>query len=335
VRTAGRDADKEGVARRIALPAALVLALLAFVPSAGARSYAPPNGNVLLGVAGRAQTDAFATAHGRQPAVFQTFVMFGGPFEYGFANAQRLGAAPMLHISTADGPDAREVVTPRGIAQGEADDWLVAFQRRAADAGGPVYVRLMGEMNGHWNQYSAYGPGGRRDAAHSTAWFRKAWKRVTVILRGGPGVDARLKALHLKPLGRGDLATAQIAMVWCPQVAGAPDVPGNAPRAYWPGGRFVDWVSTDFYSKFPNFAGLERFYRAFGGKPFAFGEWAIWDRDDPGFVRRLFGWVRSHPRVKMLVYNQGHIKGGPFDLARFPQSSRAIRAQTRGARYGS
>jgi hypothetical protein len=93
-------------------------------------------------------------------------------------------------------------------------------------------------------------------------------------------------------------------------------------------------VATDFYSKFPNFAGLERFYREFGGKPFAFGEWAIWDQDNPRFVEQLFGWVRSHPRVRMLVYNQGARVGGPFDLGRFPASVRAIRKATRSARYG-
>jgi hypothetical protein len=88
-------------------------------------------------------------------------------------------------------------------------------------------------------------------------------------------------------------------------------------------------VATDFYSRFPNFAGLERFYRAFGGKPFAFGEWALWDRDDPAFVHRLFGWVRSHPRVRMMVYNQGAQRGGPFDLGRYPRSRAAIRTETR------
>jgi hypothetical protein len=34
----------------------------------------------------------------------------------------------------------------------------------------------------------------------------------------------------------------------------------------------------------------------------------------------------------MMVYNQGGT-GGPFDLARFPRSTRAIRAATRGARF--
>jgi hypothetical protein len=188
-------------------------------------------------------------------------------------------------------------------------------------------------MNAHWNPYSAYGASGRRDAAHSTRWFKRAWKRMAVILRGGARVDAQLRALRLPPTGRGGLPAARVALVWCPQVAGAPDVPGNAPRAYWPGSRWVDWVSTDFYSRFPNFSGLERFYRAFGGKPFALGEWALWGRDDPAFVHRLFGWVGSHRRVRMLVYNQGSVVGGPFDLGRFPRSRAALRAVTRKHRF--
>jgi hypothetical protein len=311
-----------------------LLAALLVAPAAAARPYLAPHGGVSLGVAGRAQTGDYVRAHGREPAVFQTFVMFGGPVDYAFARAASLGAAPMLHISTADGPGAPERVTPKGIATGAMDGWLVALQAKAAAAGGPVYLRPMGEMNGYWNQYSAYGQHGRRDAAHSTRWFKRAWRRIAIVMRGGPAVDAQLAAQHLPPLGRGPLPNAQVAMVWCPQVAGAPDVPGNAPKAYWPGARYVDWVATDFYSKFPNFAGLERFYGQFGGKPFAFGEWAIWDRDDPVFVKRLFGWVGSHPRVRMLVYNQGARHGGPFDLARYPAASRAIRHATRSARFG-
>jgi hypothetical protein len=324
-------ADRGAMTRRIVLATLAVFAVLA--PAASALPYAPPAGKVALGVAGRAETGAFVAAHGRQPSVFQTFVMFRGPIDYAFERADNLGAAPMLHISTADGPDAREVVTPKGIALGEVDRWLVDLQARAAAADGPVYLRVMGEMNGHWNQYSAYGPAGRRNDAHSTRWFKQAWRRIAIIMRGGPRIDAKLRYNKLPPLGRGDLPTARVALVWCPQVAGAPDVPGNAPKAYWPGAKWVDWVATDFYSKFPNFTGLERFYQQFGGKPFAFGEWAIWDSDNPGFATRFFAWVRSHKRVKMLIYNQGHIRGGPFDLGRFPASTRAIRAATRSSRY--
>ena len=82
---------------------------------------------------------------------------------------------------------------------------------------------------------------------------------------------------------------------WVPQTRGTPDIPANMPRAYWPGGEYVDWVGTDFYSRFPNFHWLDDFYRDFPGKPFVFGEWALWGADDPGFVNRLFGWIGEPP----------------------------------------
>ena len=71
--------------------------------------------------------------------------------------------------------------------------------------------------------------------------------------------------------------------------------------------KYVDWVGTDFYSKFPNFTDLETFYDDFPTKPFVFGEWALWDGDDPAFVHRFFDWVNGHKRVRMLLYNQGNL----------------------------
>src|SRR5207244_10004052 len=124
-----------------------------------------------------------------------------------------------------------------------------------------------------------------RGRPHSTAMFRQAWRRAVIVVRGGPlaAIDAKLRALHLPPLHgvRDGLARVPVAFVWSPQVAGAPDTAANSPAAYWPGAAYVDWVGTDFYSKFPNWAGLERFYNSSRGKPFAFGEWALWGRDDP------------------------------------------------------
>jgi hypothetical protein len=114
-------------------------------------------------------------------------------------------------------------------------------------------------------------------------------------------------------------------MLWVPQTRGTPDIPANMPRAYWPGGAYVDWVGTDFYSRFPNFHWLQDFYRAFPGKPFVFAEWALWGADDPGFVTRLFDWVGRHPRVRMVLYNQGAQTHGPFRLNRYPRSRAALR----------
>jgi hypothetical protein len=302
-----------------------IVVALALAPAAGAASFAPGAGHVLNGVAGGYSVTDFAQRTGASPAVVQSFVAYRGSTGWAFRLADGAHARVMLHIGTTS-PSGAERVTPAAIARGAVARWLVALNRTIAARGEPVYIRLMAEMNCHWNVYSAYGA--HRDRAHTTRAYRAAWRRTTVILRGGPGVDAALRALHQRPLrAAGDLPEAPVAMQWVPQVAGAPDVAGNRPLDYWPGARYVDWVGTDFYSRFPNFTGLDGFYasvRRFH-KPFVFGEWALWGSDDAGFVERLFGWARSHPQVQMLVYNQGKRADGPFRLRRYPRATRVLR----------
>jgi hypothetical protein len=307
-------------------------ALLALAPAASARpgAYAPPAGQVLTGLSGSHSVDLFQRQTGSHPAVFGFFTKFGGSWEYIFRGAREAGSRVMLHISTQDGYGTREVVTPLGIARGEGDRYLVRLNRRIAEHGEPVYVRLMAEMNQANNGYSAFDKSGRsRGPSHSTQAFKQAWRRATLILRGGPSaeIDARLRRLGLPALDiAGDaLPEPQVSMMWVPQTRGTPDIPANMPRHYWPGGEYVDWVGTDFYSRFPNFHWLEDFYREFSGKPFVFGEWALWGADDPGFVRRLFAWIGSHPRVRMQLYNEGKRTDGPFRLVRYPRSRAALR----------
>jgi hypothetical protein len=246
----------------------------------------------------------------------------------------------MLHISTGNGYGAPEVVTPLDIAKGRGDSYLVRLNRRLARHDRPTYVRFLSEMNQANNGYSAYTKSGRRKGpSHSTAAFRDAWRRAALILRGGPvaGIDAKLRKLGLPGvqgvLDGAELPRPQVAMAWVPQTRGSPDVPGNMPRAYWPGGRYVDWVGTDFYSRFPRFDWLTQFYDSFRGKPFLFGEWALWGADDPGFVHRLYDWVRGHRRVRMLMYNQGNRDDGPFRLYRYPRGKRELRHQLDGKRF--
>lgn len=321
------------------LPALLAAAaLIAAAAPAGARAdaYLPAPGHVFTGVAGGAETGGYARAAGRDPAVVQSFLTWGGGVDWALARAGR--SRPMIHIST--GTLGHEHVSQRGIAMGEGDHWLLTLGRRLAADGRPVYVRLMAEMNGKWNPYCAFSASGRsRGRSHSTAAFRAAWKRAYLILHGGPTaeVDGRLHALGLPPVrGAGEeIAAPRVAFLWVPQSAGNPDTGANAPAAYWPGGAWVDWVGTDFYSRFPNFAGLERLYRAYPGKPFVLGEWALWGSDDPGFVTRLFAWVRSHPRVRMLVYNQGERADGPFRLWRYPRSARVLRGELGARRFAA
>ena len=102
---------------------------------------------------------------------------------------------------------------------------------------------------------------------------------------------------------------------------GAPNISALRPQVYWPGRGWVDWVGTSFYPRFPNFTGLDRFYKDFAlgeRKPFAIAEWAIWGADAPGFADRLFDWIGSHKKVQMVQYNQGAQAGGIFRLSRYP-----------------
>jgi hypothetical protein len=325
--------------RRLALVTLLALVILPAgsalsAASATAQAYLPPPGQSFQGVTGE-PVAAYEQAVGKHPAVYQVFSAWGEFLPGMFADAAAARARVMIHITTASG--TREMITPAGIASGQGDGWLIALNHAIAASGHPVYIRLMAEMDGSWNPYSAYNANGSpRDAAHSTREFRLAWKRVTLILRGGSlrHIDGVLRRLGLPRLRtQSDLPAGKVAMLWVPQVAGSPALAGNQPRAYWPGRAWVDWVGTDFYSKFPNFSGLTSFYNAFTGAPFVFGEYAMWGADNPGFVSEVFGWMRSHPRARMMIYNQGLVSGGPFRLSRYPSAARALRAALASPRY--
>jgi hypothetical protein len=325
--------------RRWALVTSLLAAFLLCSASesvglAYGQAYLPPAGQIFQGVIDE-PVSAYAAAVGKHPAVLQEFVAWGEYLPGLFRDAIAARARPMIHITTASG--TQEMITPAGIASGRGDSWLIGLNHAIAATGHIVYVRLMAEMDAYWNPYSAYNADGNpRDAAHSTAAYRRAFKRVTLILRGGSlgHIDRVLARLGLPKLHWiGDLPRTKVAMLWVPQVAGAPDVPGNQPGAYWPGRAWADWVGTDFYSKFPNFSGLTSFYASFAGEPFMFGEYAIWGSDDPGFVHQLFGWVKSHPRTRMLVYNQGAKATGPFRLSRYPLAAHALRSELAGSRF--
>jgi hypothetical protein len=314
-------------------------------PSTARKATAPasvlvPNpGSVFTGVSSGSASE-FASEVGKHAAVYGEFVTWGQSIHFAFNDAASAHARLMLHISTAQGYGGRQVITPAAIAAGDGDGYLLTLSQLIASHGQPVYIRLFPEMNNANNSYCAVNAdGSSRGPAYSPAEFIAAWRRVVTVLRGGTlsAIDTRLAALGQSPLhavaSNGSLARSPISFVWTPETAGTPNIPANSAATYYPGDAYVDWVGTDFYSKFPNFTGLDTFYKEFPGKPFAFGEWAIWGGDNPAFVDQLFAWVGSHKRVQMLVYNQGYITNGPFRLNLDPASTAAIRTDIAAARY--
>jgi len=299
----------------------------------------PREGTVLTGVSA-GDAGAFAAQIGKHPAVFGQFVTWGQSIHWAFNDAAAAHARLMLHISTTMGYGAPQTITPAAIARGDGDGYLMTLAALIASRGKPVYIRLFPEMNQANNAYCGFNPdGSSRGPSYAPSAFIAAWRRVVIVLRGGAvaSIDAQLAALgqprlHGTAVGA-TVPTSRVSFVWTPQVAGSPDIPANSPAAYYPGDRYVDWVGTDFYSKFPNFTGLDAFYRQYPQKPFAFGEWAIWGGDSPTFVGALFRWVAANPRVRMMLYNQGYGAASPFALSADPASRAAIRQQLSAPRF--
>jgi hypothetical protein len=306
--------------------------------SARADLLLPAGHGVFTGLSG-GSSRAFESEVGKHPAVEGVFVTWGRRFESAFGQASFNHSRLMLHISTAQGYGAPEQITLRAIAEGAGDGYLLSLSARIVQSGAPVYIRLFPEMDNANNAYCAFNQdGSSRGASHSLASFRAAWRRVVLIVRGGPvaAIDTRLRALGLPPV-RGTSAAAlahpRVAFLWVPQTAGSPDTPANSAQAYYPGDAYVDWVGTDFYSRFPNFSGLQRFYSEHPGKPFAFGEWALWGGDSPEWVNQLFSFMSTHHQVHMALYNQGERPNGPFRLTQYPSARRAIGQRLASSRF--
>jgi hypothetical protein len=308
---------------------------------AAAAQYLPPKGKIWNGLTAGTSARDYVRRTGKQVAVWQHFVLWGGHLQYALDDARSIGARVMLHISTAEGQNQPEVISPGAIARGEGDGYILKLSRQLAALGQPSYIRLFGEMNNCNNAYAAYNcSGSRRNADHSPRQLKRAWKRVYLILHGGPtaAVNAALRAQHMPRVRTraAALPVVPVAFVWAPMTGGSPAISALRPAVYWPGGRWVDWVGTSFYSRFPNFSGLVSFYRTFAihhRKPFAFGEWAMWGSDNAGFASRLFSWIRHNRRVRMVQYNQGDNTHGPFRLYRYPSATRVIRHALKSSRF--
>ena len=295
----------------------VAFALAASAPAAGAP--AEPQARVLLGVLG--EPNRFQQLTGQRSDIQQSFIGWHQPNTIPKLLGQ-LAPLPMLAIKTGG------VMSPLDIAQGRGDAFLLALNSALAGFGQRVYVRPMPEMNGHWNEYSAFNKdGSSRGPRYSTAAFRKAFGRIALIARGGPmrELNPKLRRLGGPALG-GDLQRTQARMVWNPQGYGAPDIPANAAKAYYPGDQYVDVVANDLYDQGFKAAweANDALYAAYRDKPYAIAEWGLWGIDDPPFVERMAAFVKSHPRTEFLVYFSSR-PGSIWDLASKPRSRAAYR----------
>jgi hypothetical protein len=319
------------------------LVLLLLPASAAANPYLAPGKKVLWGGQGgytAGHIRAFEQQSGKHPAVFNYFISWKASessFHWlGFRldDAERQGAHAMLSVST-DNP----ALSPRVLARGGGDRFLVGLNRLLAEHGEVVYLRPLSEMNNANNPYSAYDQSGRlRGAAFKPSWFKKAWRRLALIERGGDvaTINAKLRRLRLPPVktGAAQLPQPKVALMWVPLSYGNPETAANHPKHFYPGGAYVDWVGTTWYSPYKATAAIHSFYNfpRWHRKPFAFAEWGVWGRDDPGFVRQFFGFLKAHKRVRMAAYYQSASLKPEFALANHPASRAALRSAVRWPR---
>jgi hypothetical protein len=226
---------------------------------------------------------------------------------------------PMVTLHTKN-TYGKEAITPRRIAKGYGDRYLVQISKAAHRFGHDSYIRPLAEMNAHWNFYCAYNRSGSyRGASHSTANFRRAFRRIYLIMHGGTHADinARLASLGLPRLRvSGDIPENPfVKVLWNPQGFGSPNLAKNSANSYYPGNAYVDVVGNDLYDiryKAEWNANLA-LLRSHPSKPYVIGEWGLWGIDDPAFVRHMARFVSNHPRVKAIVYYKSE-RGTIWDL---------------------
>ena len=326
---------------------ALVAALAALLApaQAAAVSLVPPKPNVFLGVSDRGTTtefNEFAELTGKHPALLQTFHPWGNSLNEAYERWRETATRPILAISTADDQTLAELITPQQIALGLRRRLPAAAERLlrqqgaaglhpAAGRAEPLPQRLDG---GRLRRQ----PAGRRTHDRLVqAGLPPHRPRSSAAARAWKASNATLAEIGLPPVTRTkgppptELPAAPVSIVWSPLPGGSPRVKGNFPGNYWPGRRWVDWVGTDFYSQYPVWEDLNRFYagKQWKGMPVAMTEWAVSGEDEPRWVKQTIAWTVKHPRVRMLVYYQGFGAGNPYDLRLYPRTTNTLRKKIR------
>ncbi len=337
---------------RVFLSVAVLAAAIATIGAAPALaiSLVPPKPDVFFGVSDRGTTQDFdeftELLGGKHPALLETFHPWGNSLNEAYERWRETGTRPILHISTADDQTLQEIITPEQIALGYGDDYLLQLNDFFFKRGLPAYIRPLGEPNRCLNVWSAVNcDGSQKGGEHTTGWYKQAFRRISLIVRGGntlEGINATLTEIGLPPVNRTkgppptELPGAPVSIIWSPLPGGSPRVKGNFPGNYWPGARWVDWAGTDFYSQYPVWKDLNRFYEAkqWKNKPIAIAEWAVYDEDEPRFAKQLVSWVTKHPRVRMFVYYTGFGPGyNPYDLKLYPRTTNTLRLKIRRATF--
>ena len=239
--------------------------------------------DVFLGVSDRGSTEEFnefAALTGKHPALLETFHPWGNSLNEAYERWRETGDA-------ADPGDLDRRRSDAGRADHAAADRARCWRRlpaaaqrllRQTRAAGlhpaarraePLPQRLVGRLlrrhparrRTHDRLVQAGLPPHRRDRARRPDAGRD---------QPDPGGNRPAAAEPDQRPESDGLPAAPVSIIWSPLPGGSPRVKGNFPGNYWPGSRWVDWVGTDFYSEYPVWEDLNRFYT---GKQWQASRW--------------------------------------------------------------
>ena len=286
----------------------------------------PPSRGVLLGVSDPAlpreagAVRDWSAEHGVRPRVvnwFQQWLSGETRFRADWAvRVAEQGAVPMITWEPWSAPagakhDAEQPeVSLARIAAGDHDRYVRAFARQVAAYRGPVLLRLMHEMNGHWFSWGS-GVNGNSPAA-----FVAAWRHVHRVFE--------------------QEGARNVSWVWSINNLESPDAEAGIADLY-PGDRYVDWVATsgfnwgeahDWSSWRDGDAIYGATYRALSrfGKPIMISEIATTDSggDPHAWITQTLARLRTgYPLVKAVVWYDD-IDGAGLDFRLRGATARAL-----------
>jgi hypothetical protein len=230
---------------------------------------------------------------------------------------RRHGAIPFFSWSSQSIPGkVREPAFQLSdVIRGRFDRYIRGWARAAKRWGHPFFLRFNWEMNGNWFPWGVGVNGNRRPQ------FVRAWRHVHRIFSR---VGAR-----------------NATWVWCPFVD--PEGRDNL-RAFYPGGRFVDWTCLDAYNWGRGNPALSRPWRSFGElfrssyrrivrriarrKPMIIGEVASSDYggSKAAWIRNMLAKVpRRYPKIRGLIWFNADDRGANWQIESSRSSRRAFR----------
>ncbi len=208
------------------------------------------------------------------------YVMFyrdlGRPFpKYGIDIIRAVGATPMISLELWMWGDRDGRRCLPDINAGRYDAFFRDWARAAAADGRRVLLRFGFEMNGNWFSWS-----------EDPLAFVTAWQRIKTIF------DAE--------------QAGNVEWVWSPNVVSIPRTAENDMHLYYPGDRYVDWVSLDGYN--------------FGDHH---SEWHRWQSFAEIYEKPLGELLEKYPSKPIIISEFGCAPGKPGQKAKWIRDAHA------------